>query len=81
MGKNTQLGLEISLLCCVADEPDSRVHGSIDDGVFHGHIYTAGASFSVERAARFWLNDSSTNTSQHSVIYSHDDIENNITGA
>lgn len=55
------------------DDPSSVVYGSILDGVFDGHIITGdGASYTVEKAARYFEAHSRPN--YHSFIYPDDSI-------
>jgi disintegrin and metalloproteinase domain-containing protein 10 len=53
-------------------EAGSFVFGSVSDGVFEGKIVSPHGSYYVEKAHRYFPNNS--NKSFHSVIYSEADI-------
>ncbi|KAI6223634.1 hypothetical protein M3Y99_01444900 [Aphelenchoides fujianensis] len=58
----------------VVGDPHSRVHGSILDGLFDGHIHTGdGRTYTVEKAARYFDVDERPRN-YHSLIYADDEI-------
>lgn len=58
----------------VKGDPNSRVYGSILDGVFEGHIHTSdGHSFSVDRAAKYFKQGDRP-SHYHSIIYHDNEI-------
>lgn len=67
-------------ICCVnllhllfIGEAESYVFGSVSNGVFEGKIVSPHGSYYVEKAHRYFPNNS--NKSFHSVIYSEADIQ------
>lgn len=53
----------------VLGDKESYVHGSINDGVFHGQIITSKDSFFIEKANYYFPNHSLVQDGFHSVIY------------
>nr|XP_049694558.1 disintegrin and metalloproteinase domain-containing protein 10 isoform X1 [Helicoverpa armigera]XP_049694559.1 disintegrin and metalloproteinase domain-containing protein 10 isoform X2 [Helicoverpa armigera]XP_049694560.1 disintegrin and metalloproteinase domain-containing protein 10 isoform X3 [Helicoverpa armigera] len=57
----------------LADDPQSKVFGSVTDGVFEGKIIASDGSFYVEHARRYFP-PNGTRTRVHSVIYREGDV-------
>lgn len=56
----------------VPDEPKSLAFGSIIDGIFDGKIHSQDGVFYVEKAAKYFPDNATTNSSGgrfHSIIY------------
>ncbi|CAJ0572882.1 unnamed protein product, partial [Mesorhabditis spiculigera] len=66
--------LTIKFFVVIPCDENSRVYGSILDGIFDGHIHTGdGHSFSVDKAAKYFDMDSRPKH-YHSIIYHDDEI-------
>ena len=58
----------------VIDDQDSRVYGSMLDGIFDGHIYLGnGESYTIEKAARHFDVDQRP-LNYHSILYNDEQI-------
>ena len=70
-GKETKRQLDTSHIYegHVLGDKDSYVHGSINDGIFHGRIITSKDSYFVEKAQFYFPNHSHVEDGFHSVIY------------
>ncbi|ENN72213.1 hypothetical protein YQE_11143, partial [Dendroctonus ponderosae] len=55
-------------------EPDSKVFGSISEGVFEGKIVSPSGSYYVEKAHHYFPQKTHPNRTFHSVIYHEDHV-------
>lgn len=63
----------------VLDEVESRVHGIVTtDGIFEGKIQTPGELYVIERAKRYFKQQSTDPTHFHSVIYKQSAVRTDI---
>ncbi|KAL1505705.1 hypothetical protein ABEB36_005210 [Hypothenemus hampei] len=62
-------------------EPNSKVFGSLIDGVFEGKISSPSGSFYVEKARHYFPDKTHPNRTFHSVIYHEDHVHDPYEGA
>lgn len=53
------------------DEPNSKAYGAILNGLFDGHIFLNGASYTVEKSIKYF-----TDPTFHSIIYEDKNVKN-----
>ncbi|XP_048517768.1 disintegrin and metalloproteinase domain-containing protein 10 isoform X3 [Dendroctonus ponderosae] len=58
----------------ILGEPDSKVFGSISEGVFEGKIVSPSGSYYVEKAHHYFPQKTHPNRTFHSVIYHEDHV-------
>ncbi|XP_063619543.1 disintegrin and metalloproteinase domain-containing protein 10 [Cydia splendana] len=58
----------------LADDPQSKVFGSVTDGVFEGKIIASDGAYYVEHARRYFPPNGTRSRGPHSVIYREGDV-------